>query len=147
MCESTNKIDLWKVGRLSGFLCVIFFVSLYLFLSKMSHVLSIPRNKTSSIKLLHSSLSKLWTGSRYCSLSPWRVARGSKLMRLELIHGLFITLTEFRLSTTFIPVIIIMHIYKWHHSNVTGIHYVHEHRLQHRWHIPPCFFISPCPPS
>jgi hypothetical protein len=27
----------------------------------------------------------------YCSLSLWRVARGSKLMRLELIHGLFIT--------------------------------------------------------
>ncbi len=26
-----------------------------------------------------------------CSLSLWRVARGSKLMRLELIHGLFIT--------------------------------------------------------
>jgi hypothetical protein len=28
---------------------------------------------------------------RCCSLSLWRVARGSKLMRLELIHGLFIT--------------------------------------------------------
>ncbi len=28
---------------------------------------------------------------RYCSLSLWRVARGSKLMFLELIHGLFIT--------------------------------------------------------
>jgi hypothetical protein len=27
----------------------------------------------------------------YCSLSLWRVARGSKLMFLELIHGLFIT--------------------------------------------------------
>jgi hypothetical protein len=27
----------------------------------------------------------------YCALSLWRVARGSKLMRLELIHGLFIT--------------------------------------------------------
>ncbi len=26
-----------------------------------------------------------------CSLSLWRVARGSNLMRLELIHGLFIT--------------------------------------------------------
>ncbi len=26
-----------------------------------------------------------------CSLSLWRVARGSKLMFLELIHGLFIT--------------------------------------------------------
>jgi hypothetical protein len=26
-----------------------------------------------------------------CSLSLWRVARGSKLMCLELIHGFFIT--------------------------------------------------------
>jgi hypothetical protein len=26
-----------------------------------------------------------------CSLSMWRVVRGSKLMHLELIHGLFIT--------------------------------------------------------
>jgi hypothetical protein len=26
-----------------------------------------------------------------CSLSLWRVARGSKLMHLDLIHGLFIT--------------------------------------------------------
>ncbi len=26
-----------------------------------------------------------------CSLSLWRVVRGSKLMHLELIHGLFIT--------------------------------------------------------
>ncbi len=29
--------------------------------------------------------------SNYCLLSLWRVARGSKLMCLELIHGLFIT--------------------------------------------------------
>jgi hypothetical protein len=29
--------------------------------------------------------------SMYCSLSLWRVARGSKHMFLELIHGLFIT--------------------------------------------------------
>jgi hypothetical protein len=28
---------------------------------------------------------------QYCSLSLWRVARGSKHMFLELIHGLFIT--------------------------------------------------------
>jgi hypothetical protein len=27
----------------------------------------------------------------YCSLSLWKVVRGSKLMHLELIHGLFIT--------------------------------------------------------
>jgi hypothetical protein len=30
-------------------------------------------------------------GEGRCSLSLWRVARGSKLMRLELIHGSFIT--------------------------------------------------------
>jgi hypothetical protein len=56
-----------------------------------------------------------------CSLSLWRVGRGSKHMFLELIHGLFITLTEFRLSTTFIPIIIIMHIYNWYHSITTSI--------------------------
>jgi hypothetical protein len=39
-------------------------------------------------------------------------------MRLELIHGL--QETEFRLSTTFIPAII-MHIYNWYHSITTGI--------------------------
>ncbi len=38
-----------------------------------------------------------------CSLSLWRVVRGRKLMHLDsLIHGLFITKTQFRLSTTFI---------------------------------------------
>jgi hypothetical protein len=58
---------------------------------------------------------------RYCSQSLWRVARGSKLMFLELIYGLFITLTEFRLSTTFIPAIIIMHIYNWYQSITTVI--------------------------
>ncbi len=35
-----------------------------------------------------------------------------------------------------------MHIYNWHHSNVTGIHYVHEHRLQYIWRNPLCF-LSP----
>jgi hypothetical protein len=34
------------------------------------------------------SVGYLW---HICSLSLWRLARGSKLMRLELIHGLFIT--------------------------------------------------------
>ncbi len=34
----------------------------------------------------------LATFHHYCSLSPWRVVRGSKLMHLDsLIHGLFIT--------------------------------------------------------
>ncbi len=32
-----------------------------------------------------------WSSHPYCSLSLWRVARGSKLMFLELIHDLFIT--------------------------------------------------------
>ncbi len=44
------------------------------------------------------------------------VEGGPRNMFLELIHGLFITKTEFRLSTTFIPIIIIMHIYNWYHS-------------------------------
>ncbi len=56
-------------------------------------------------------------------------------MHLELIHG-------FRLSTTFILAIIIMHIYNWYHSDVTGIHYIHEHRLQYTWRIP-LSFLSP----
>jgi hypothetical protein len=42
-------------------------------------------------------------------------------MFLELIHGLFITLTEFRLSTTFIPIIIVIHIYNWYLSIVPSI--------------------------
>ncbi len=35
----------------------------------------------------------LWwsTVGKECSLSLWRVVRGSKLMHLDLIHGLFIT--------------------------------------------------------
>jgi hypothetical protein len=36
-----------------------------------------------------------------------------------------------------------MHIYNWCHSNVTGIHYVHEYRLQYTWRNP-LAFISPC---
>jgi hypothetical protein len=24
-----------------------------------------------------------------------------------------------------------MHIYNWYHSDITGIHYVHEHKLQY----------------
>jgi hypothetical protein len=38
--------------------------------------------------------------------------------------------------------IIIMHIYNWYHLNVTGIHYVHEYRLQYIWHSP-LAFLSP----
>ncbi len=36
-----------------------------------------------------------------------------------------------------------MHIYNWHYSNVTGIHYVHEYRLQYTWRNPLAFFLSP----
>jgi hypothetical protein len=32
-----------------------------------------------------------------------------------------------------------MHTYNWYHSNVTGIHYVHKHRLQYTWRIPLAF--------
>jgi hypothetical protein len=34
-----------------------------------------------------------------------------------------------------------MHIYNWYHSNVTGIHYIHEHRLQCTWRIPLAFYL------
>jgi hypothetical protein len=61
-------------------------------------------------------------------------------MHLDLIHGLFITKTELRLSTTFIPAIIIMHIYNWYHSNVTGLHYVHEY-IQWIIEQSPCFVL------
>jgi hypothetical protein len=29
-----------------------------------------------------------------------------------------------------------MHIYNWYHSNVTGIPYIHEHRLRYTWRNP-----------
>jgi hypothetical protein len=52
------------------------------------------------------------TYRRSCSLSLWRVVRGSKLMHLDsLIHGLFITQTQFRLLTTFISDNYYTHIY------------------------------------
>jgi hypothetical protein len=54
------------------------------------------------------------------------------------------------LSTAFIPIIIIMHIYNWYHSNASDILYVHEHRLQYTWRIPLAFYlpllIPLCPP-
>jgi hypothetical protein len=80
-----------------------------------------------------------------CSLSLWRVARGSKLMRLELIHGFFITWTEFRLSTTFILIIIIMHIYNWYHSITASIllYTRDENRFICTRYIPLAIF-SPC---
>jgi hypothetical protein len=34
-----------------------------------------------------------------------------------------------------------MHIYNWRHSNVTGIHYVHEYRLQYTWRNPLAFYL------
>jgi hypothetical protein len=34
-----------------------------------------------------------------------------------------------------------MHLYNWHHSNVTGILYIHEHRLQYTWCIPLAFYL------
>jgi hypothetical protein len=58
------------------------------------------------LKYKHKSIdSRMWLIWKYnnCSLSLWRVVRGSKLMHLDsLIHGLFTTLTQFRLLTTFI---------------------------------------------
>jgi hypothetical protein len=37
--------------------------------------------------------------------------------------------------------IIIMHIHNWYHSNVTGIHDVHEYRLQYTWHNSLAFYL------
>jgi hypothetical protein len=43
----------------------------------------------------------------YCSVpSPWRPHKVDKRMVLEYTHDLFITWTEFRLATTFIPIIV-----------------------------------------
>jgi hypothetical protein len=35
--------------------------------------------------------------------------------------------------------IIIMRIYNWYHSNITGIHYEHDYRLQYIWRDPLAF--------
>jgi hypothetical protein len=57
-----------------------------------------------------------------CSVSRWRPQKVDKRMVLEHTHGLFITLTEFRLSTTFILIIIIIHatgiLHQFSHSNM-----------------------------
>ncbi len=45
----------------------------------------------------------------YCSWSRRRPQKVDKRMVLEHTHGLLITWTEFRLSTTFIPIIIIIY--------------------------------------
>jgi hypothetical protein len=46
---------------------------------------------------------------------------------------------------TFIPIIIIMHIHNWYHSNVPGIHYVHN--MDYNVHgASPLLFLSPCCP-
>ncbi len=78
-----------------------------------------------------------------CSLSLWRMVRGSKLMHLDLIHGLFITETEFRLSTTFILMIIIMHIYNWYHSITASIHLCIRTQIIYTWHISPRLYYLP----
>jgi hypothetical protein len=85
-----------------------------------------------------------------CSLSLWRVVRGSKLMHLDLIHGLLITLIEFMLSTAFISGNYYYAYIQLVSFNVTGIHYVHEHRLQYTWCNPLAFYLPllnpPCSP-
>jgi hypothetical protein len=54
----------------------------------------------------------------------------------HLIHGLFITSTQFRLLLHSCPAIIIMYIYNWYHSDITGIHYIHEYIKVHHRAIP-----------
>ncbi len=79
-----------------------------------------------------------------CSQSRRRAANGSKRMYLDYTHGLFITQTEFRLSTTFIPIIII--IYNWYLSinSVTPIYTQTQVTIySYTWRIP-LALISPC---
>jgi hypothetical protein len=49
------------------------------------------------------------------------------------------------LSTTFIPIIIIMHIYNWYHSITAGIHLHIRTQIIYTWHISPCFLLSFAP--
>jgi hypothetical protein len=44
-------------------------------------------------------------------------------------HMVYLTKTEFRLSTTFIPIIII--IYNWYLSSIQSLQYMHGHELQY----------------
>jgi hypothetical protein len=88
--------------------------------------------------VLLSIITALWDlsffpGGGNCSVSRWRPQKVDKRMYLDYTQGLFITLTEFRLSTTFIRVIIIMHttgiIHHLDHSNMYtntsyNIHYM-----------------------
>ncbi len=61
----------------------------------------------------------------------------------SLSAALIDSLTEFRLTTTFIPIIIIM--YNWYLSLIQSFQYIHEHELQYTytWRIP-LASISPC---
>jgi hypothetical protein len=51
---------------------------------------------------------------------------------------------------TFVPIIIIMHIYNWYQSVQQAFFYIHNHRLQYTRRIPLAFLlpllISPCSP-
>jgi hypothetical protein len=71
-----------------------FFHPLDLNLMQVTTVLLTKLDDVDLVKLCDTLVLSLEIFSRpdhYCLLLLWRVARGSKLMRLELIHGLFIT--------------------------------------------------------
>jgi hypothetical protein len=79
-----------------------------------------------------------------CSRSRRRAAKGDKRMVLVHTHGLFITLTEFRLSTTFIPIIIIIHTTGvFHKFNRSAIYTNTSYNIYYTWRIPLALF-SPC---
>jgi hypothetical protein len=91
---------------------------------------------------IHNFMFSSLTGQRgrSCSLSLRRAAHGDKRMFLELIH------TEFRLSTTFIPIIIIIvYVHNWYHSEVSSITYIHEYRYNLQCTVihgaSPCFYL------
>ncbi len=52
---------------------------------------SLINDNTFQSRIMKSSVLQDENEESNCSLSLWRVVRGSKLMHLDLIHGLFIT--------------------------------------------------------
>ncbi len=83
----------------------------------------------------------------YCSLSLWRVVPGIKLTYLaSRIHGLFITWTQFRLSTTFISGNYHTHIYRLVIiRTITRNYYVHAYEWTMYYGAASCFLLFPFP--
>jgi hypothetical protein len=86
LCEVRFR-SVFVLSTLDHYLCEVQYcistLSQYLYVEKCRSV--VERNS-----VLHICMD-VDLRSMYCSLSLWRVARGSKRMFLELIHGFFIT--------------------------------------------------------